>query len=199
MSDTCNYYKYDGGFFGSGNTCSVNGKTESISSDYYDRYCINDYNKLDCPLYKKYGPYQSSGCFITTIVCDVLGNHDNCELLSTLRCFRDNVLQKDKKYYKYLMIYDNIGPVIADKIKSCDDKNEMSLDIRDNMLLPIKKLYDNGEYDAACEWYRRMTVALIYYYGLEDEYNNAINCFQCNSYFDPKTAGHGRKLVKSFG
>ena len=59
MADTCPHYSYEGGFFSSGNTCSVTGRKESIPEEYYRSYCYASYRKGDCPLYKKYGSFLS--------------------------------------------------------------------------------------------------------------------------------------------
>ena len=74
---------------------------------YYDFQ--GDYKKGYCSWYRSYyypgdncshqKPVNAtSGCYITTIVCDVLGLDDDCSLLNNLRSFRDNILQKDAKF-----------------------------------------------------------------------------------------------------
>ena len=52
------------------------------------------------------------------IVVNVLGYEDNCELLETLRSFRDNYLKLNKEYIPMLMQYDNIGPIISNNLEN---------------------------------------------------------------------------------
>ena len=145
MADTCRFYSYESGFFSGGNTCSVTGRKENITESYYRSYCYADYNRTDCPLYKKYGPYESSGCFITTVTCEILGKQDNAPIMNHLRCFRDNVLQNDSKYYDILKEYDVIGPKLADCIRNDKDKEEMALGLYQNVLLPVADLISEKE------------------------------------------------------
>lgn len=98
--------------FGGDYTCIIEGsswdKRKALDSDHYRRYCRSDYDFKDCPIYKSH--YGSSGsCFITTVLCNVLGLSDNHETLNTLRNFRDNILQKDGCYKEILQVYDSIS------------------------------------------------------------------------------------------
>ena len=192
MADTCRYYYYEGGFFSSGNTCSVTGKREPVTEEYYRKYCCRDYNRVDCPLHKKYGPYISSGCFITTVVSNILGNPDNCQVLNDFRNFRNNILQKNSKYYDGLREYDVIGPTIA----ICMALDMNSRDMADMTyqldLLKVHQLYLEGKYDEAYDTYCKMTRDLISYYGLDELYARLNN----QEYdFIPEKAGHGKIRV----
>ena len=200
MANTCQYYNYDSGFFGMGNTCSVSGEKKAISENYYRSYCCNDYNMSCCPIYKQYGPYVSSGCFITTVTCEILGNPDDSQVMNDLRRFRDEVLQKDEKYYEILKEYDVVGPELADCIRNDKDREMMAKGLYENALLPIRKLILNNEYDKAVEKYYIMTLMLVSYYGLKHEYNSAKDQDYGCQEFHPDMAGHGKpdshKLVK---
>ena len=198
MAESCKYYYDDGGIFSSRSTCLVSGEKQIISSDFFYKYCKRDYNMRDCPLYKKYGPYLSSGCFITTVVCDILGNDDSCQLLNNFRCFRDNILHSDKKYSEILQDYDNIGPMIADAIFHDKDRDIMAKGIYDNGLIPISKLIEDKKYDLACEKYYVLTLLLIKYYGLKHEYNNGKDSGIYEKDFSLANSGHGRKLIREF-
>lgn len=192
MASTCRYYEYSGGLFSGGNYCSITGKRERVSEEYYRRYCRYDYNMRDCPLHKKYGPYMSSGCFITTVVHNILGNPDDCKVLNDFRDFRDGILQKNSKYYEGLKEYDGIGPVVACCLAHDRDAKDMAEMTYEIDLLKVHKYYLEGKYDKAYECYCKMTSDLISYYGLDDMYNEMkLNDFG-NMKFNPKEAGHGR-------
>ncbi len=192
MAESCKYYKYDSGFFGKGDTCSVSGEIEKIGSYYYNKYCRRDYNMKDCPLYKKYGPYIPSLCFITTIVCNILGMEDNVSYLETLRNFRNNILQKDARYKDILATYDVVGPEISCKL--AHDKNRLQIckNLFDLGILNVCKFLENGEQDKAIELYTDMTNLLIQGYGITETYD----CDYLNN-MDMSKAGHGRRLIRS--
>ncbi len=190
MADSCRFYSYDGGFFGSGNSCSVTGKKERVTEEYYRRYCRYDYNRRDCPLYKKYGPYESGGCFITTVVHNILKNPDNCKVLNDFRKFRDDILQNNSKYYEGLAEYDSIGPVVACRLVNDKDVKDMAKMTYELDLLKVHKFYLEGKYDEAYEWYCKMTRDLISYYGLDGIYEQIKH--YGSEEFNPKMAGHGR-------
>lgn len=196
MANSCEYYCYDSGFFGMGNTCSVTGEKKSISEDYYRRYCYADYNKRDCPLHKKYGPYMGSGCFITTVACEILSHPDNDKILNDLRYFRDTVLQQNKQYYDILKEYDVIGPVLAEKIWNDKNRKEIASGLYQNVLLPVHNLISDKNYEKAVEYYYIMTLMLVNYYGLKHNYNEIKEKDYNYKDFEPTKAGHGRRKIK---
>lgn len=125
----------------------------------------------------------TSSCYITTIVCNLMGNNDSCAVLNTLRSFRDNFLQKDEKYAKILYEYDTIGPLIA----SCLNEQFSKMDKNDKEFNKVKYLYNyleainvlikNKEYNYAISKYEDLTLSLKDYYGIKsvnnvkDDYN----------------------------
>lgn len=136
----------------------------------------------------------NSGCYITTIVCDVLGFADDCNVLDTLRSFRNNVLQKDSKYYNLLLEYDMIGPDIAYFIKKEYEKTndiEMWVQFYNFYLQPTVNYINNGEFDSAVNRYKGMVETLKDYFGLQDLHYNIFN-------YDISNGGHGQlKLTNS--
>ena len=166
MSKWCEYCKDNSGFFSSSYLCTISGEDKSIPYNYVNNYCMYDYNVYNCPNYKKYGP-SSGGCFITTIVCDILNKEDSCKVMMTLRNFRDNVLQKDKKYFEILKNYDVIGPVIAKKILNEENKSQMAKVIYVYELLPVVKLINEKKYNEAISSYSIMTKRLMHHYNLD--------------------------------
>ena len=190
---SCPYYSFKDGLLFGDYWCDV--KDMSVSSSQYSSYC-KGYNYSNCAVYKTKN--SSSGCFITTVVCDILGNDDSCQLLNNFRCFRDNILHSDKKYSEILQDYDNIGPMIADAIFNDKDRDIMAKGIYDNGLIPISKLIEDKKYDLACEKYYVLTLLLIKYYGLKHEYNNGKDSGIYEKDFSLANSGHGRKLIREF-
>ena len=113
-------------------------------------------------------------------------------LLNKLRNFRKNILQNNSDYYDILKEYDSVGPVIAFKIQTDNDKKRIA-DALYNFLVMITKLIEEGNYDEAVEQYKLMTLLLINYYGLKHDYNKEVDSGYHYQDFDAKKAGHGYK------
>lgn len=188
----CIYYEFKSCFIGGDYWCKK--KDCRVDDDTYYRYC-RDYSYDECPIYKERS--STGGCFLTTVICKLLGMNDNNVVLDNLRMFRDDVLQKEEKYYDILKDYDMIGPMIVDCILHDKDKNEMAEGLYKNCILKINDEVINKEYDKAVEHYYLMTLGLINYYGLKHDYNlMKYNVYE-NIEFIPEMAGHGVKRIKS--
>ena len=186
----CSYYCWKGGLFGGDYWCK---KTDTrVDDNTYQKYCKN-YNYDECPVYKH---NESSGCFITTVTCEILGRQDDSVVMNDLRKFRDEVLHSDEKYNDILKEYDVIGPILADCIKIDPQREIMADGLYNNALVPIHELVNNKEYDKAVEKYYLMTLMLIKYYGLKHIYNSVKDDDYGYKSFDPSVSGHGRKLER---
>lgn len=176
---------------------------------YYRSYYYPTENA--CSHYIKRGGGSSSDCYITTIVCNSLGYPDDCEVLTTLRDFRNNVLQKNKKYSSLLFQYDTLGPMIASKIEDNNVDNRkkgyyppksimaeylQSCDktfirgIYDSFLLPIVGFIKNGFYDKAVSQYIKMTRFLQECYQIDYAEEMPGN-------YDFQRGGHGFVVLNS--
>lgn len=182
---SCTYYRWNGGIFGD-YWCDK--KDCRVDSDTYYKNC-RDFNYDECPIYRH---SESSGpCFITTVLCEILGLPDNHETLNTLRAFRDNILQKDKQYEEILKIYDIIGPMLAYRLKIDKNKEQLASELYNLSLLPIIEEIKNKNYAKAIKHYIYMTLSLISSYNLRTTYNSLKDIgFECSN-FNQKTAGHG--------
>ena len=132
---------------------------EESKCGYYTYDSTRDYDELhriDNP----------SGCYITTIMCEILGLPDNSEILETLRAFRDNVLQKNPKYYLILLQYDIYGPLISINLKNDSNKVNICRDLVKRYFAPIKVFIDDNHYDEAITFYARMVNELKARYGI---------------------------------
>lgn len=137
----------------------------------------------------------SSGCYLTTMLCNILGLPDNNIYLETMRNFRKNILQKDNKY-KYLLVeYDIVGPKIAEYLMLDPLKEKMSKVYFHKYIIPITKLLNENKYDMAINLYMNMTNSLSYLYNLN---SITISTLDINN-ADIKESGHGiyktKKLI----
>ena len=187
---SCPYYKFENRFFGGDYTCIKDpNETKVMPSDHYYRYC-RDYSYDECPIYKH--SVSSGPCFITTVLCDILGLDDNDVILNTLRGFRDNVLQKDEKCAEILKVYDVIGPLVVDAIMRDENKKKVALDLYKSSLLPIVEEINNNNYNRAIKHYMYMTLFLVSDYNLRNTYNSLKDNDFGISDFNQAIAGHGR-------
>lgn len=134
----------------------------------------------------------SGGCYLTTMLCNILGMPDNNIYLETMRNFRKNVLQKDEKYKSLLVEYDIIGPKIAEALNNDPQKETIAQKYFNSYILAIIYNINNKNYDIAVFTYKNMTNLLKYFYGLG---GIEISTLQVES-ADIKESGHGIYKVK---
>ena len=165
---------------------SNGGKYDKSSSNYIKGYCAwyHAYYYPDDSCHHYRGNSDGSGCYITTMVCNVLGYEDDCDVLNTLRDFRNNVLQKNPMYSLILYEYDTIGPKIAQKLKEEDVLFVKK--IYEGYLLPIVDLIKNKDNENAINKYVEMTRSLEECYGIEGMKFVPKN-------YDYKNGGHGKE------
>lgn len=136
-------------------------------------------------LYKMDNP---GGCYLTTILCDILKYPDSHKDLEIMRKFRDMVLQKDLRYLNILMEYDTIGPVIATKLRLDPNSKKIALMFAKNYIAPIVVFIQNNLYNEAISKYVEMVNILKNMYGvtLEDKIID----------YDYSRGGHGYVFTK---
>lgn len=165
--------------------------TESKCSRYENK---EEYSSQLYPVLRREN--DSTVCYITTIVCELLGFDDDCKGLETLRNFRDNIMQKDPKYAQLLYQYDTVGPKIADCLKSQfkkendEEPDEMIVDLNNFYIQPTIWLVEQKNYDAAVNRYTELTTMLMDYYGIQE-------LPEIDPNYDYTQGGHG--VVKKIG
>lgn len=163
--------------------------TQKITYKCKEKCC---YKKLDdhaCSSFKELrttGSYTPSGCYITTIICDILGYEDNCELLTILRNFRDNTLKKDPKYLALLLEYDKIGPMISQGIHNEKNNDRFCLGLMQYFLIPCANLIKEEKIDEAVDAYKNMVMYL------NDEFELPTIVIDMNEEYDLELIGKGR-------
>lgn len=189
----CKHYESTSGWF-SNDYCNISGTRETIPNSYFSS-CKN--GGYGCPWYENaYG--SSSGCFITTITCDILGKDDHCKVMEGLRNFRNEILQNKEEYSSVLKMYDSVGPVVACKLAHDGARDEKAAELYSRLEGFVERI-QNGEYKTAAAGYIRMTLELVSLFGLKEFYRNTRdnNFGYKPGEFDQKTAGHGKKMAKT--
>lgn len=110
--------------------------------------------------------FNRSGCYITTIICNILGYEDNCEVLQLLRDFRDNYLKRNEEFFTMLYEYDKIGPIISDKLISDIDSKRIAMELLQNFIIPCAQNIKVNNYDEAIFIYKNMVNMLKVKYNL---------------------------------
>ena len=158
---------------------------------YCEWYKTYYYPDDSCSHYR--GPNYVAGCFITTVVCNILGKDDDCEVLNDLRKLRNDFMQKDKKYHPLLLEYDAIGPEIAENIEIEYQENEdktLWQKVYYSYLEPTARLVKENKFDQAITKYVDMVNSLKDYYGIKNDINGFEN-------YDASKGGHGKLKVNS--
>jgi hypothetical protein len=96
------------------------------------------------------------GCFLTTVVCSVLGYDDNCVALDNLRKFRNGVLEKTDDGQKLLFEYKKVSDIIAPKILSDDSRNTLCEYVYNSYITPVNILVNENRNEEAIEKYKEM-------------------------------------------
>ncbi len=163
--------------------------TNNTDKGYCDYPGIKTFYYPDSPACSHYelrGAYGSS-CFITTVVCHILGYDDDCFALESLRSLRDNFMQPNEECKEDLFAYDTVGPQIAKIL--CDDYNEtkdtsVAQALYLNFILPASIEASQEKPNNAITIYKKMTNML------QETYNIKTNEELLKEY-DQSKGGHG--------
>lgn len=190
----CPYYKWKDGLFGD---YYCNNEKKVVDSTTYSDYCKKDYESGGygrCPNFPEKS--SSSGCFITTVVCDVLGMDDNNFYLEMLRKFRKEYLQKRPEGLKILEQYDTVGPIVAHCIMNDVNREDVARNAFINSIIPVVNDLCEEKNNEAIDKYINMTNSFIAKYGL-DILTISVPGVSLYDYKDDRTVmGHGRLVKK---
>lgn len=139
-------------------------------------------------MYENSRSHQSGGgCYLTTVMCNILGYEDDNYYLQTLRTFRDNVMKKDTKYYPLLITYDVIGPIIALELSKDDNKEIIANTMFKNYITKAVSAIEESKTNNAINIYVAMTNVLA------EKYNINTEIITINTEnIDLESLGHGR-------
>ena len=130
----------------------------------------------------------SSGCYLTTIMCNILNYPDNNYYLNTLRKFRDNYMKQNPKYFPLLFMYDTIGPIISYKLSKDKHNKEIAMTFFNNYIVKSVNAIEEEKYEIAINIYKAMTESLTERYHFDI---NLITPPNVNE-IDFNNLGHGK-------
>lgn len=104
--------------------------------------------------------HTSSGCYLTTIMCQILNYPDNNYYLNTLRKFRDNIMKNNPKYIPLLITYDTIGPLISYELSRDKNNKVIAMSLFNNYLTKSVLAIEEQKYETAINTYIALTDTL---------------------------------------
>ncbi len=128
-----------------------------------------------------------TGCYLTTIMCNILGYPDNNYYLNTLRNFRENIMKQNSKWISMLVIYDMIGPMISFQLSIDPHRKAIAETMFNNYITKAVMAIEKEKYQEAVTIYLAMTNALADRYGI----NMNVIAPSINE-IDMNTIGRGR-------
>lgn len=109
----------------------------------------------------------NTGCYLTTAMCEVLGFDDHCEILETLRNYRDEYMMNTDFGLALLHDYNTVGPKIADKIHEDEEQVNIAITMLNSYIKPAIAFINKNDNETALMVYETMTLDLMDYYGLD--------------------------------
>lgn len=141
--------------------CWCSERREYVSP--HDKACSNRFENDDVKNPPK------TDCYLTTIVCEILGNQDNSHELKVLRIFRDEYLKPKKEYHDLLCEYDIVGPIISEAIKNSLKPEVFSKFLYDTYIKQTVICIEEGKYNLAVEIYKYMVNELKKCIGIKEQ------------------------------
>lgn len=130
-------------------------------------------------------------CYITTVICDMLGYPDKNYYLNTLRKFRERN-KLNPSYQPIFISYDIYGPEIAKKLLEVENKGAVGLALLQEYIVPACMEIEAKNDEKAKEIYTRMTMVLARKFNIDMKTIPVIE-------IDEETAnkiGHGHNVLK---
>lgn len=94
-----------------------------------------------------------SGCFITTACVEHMGLADDCDQLTTLRLFRDKLVEDDPEFRVQVLEYYKNAPTIVQEILKSEDKDLVFQYLYSELVEPCVKMLKENKTQEAKEHY----------------------------------------------
>ena len=104
-------------------------------------------------------------CFVTTAVCEFLGEPNDGPMLTDFRSFRDGYLRQQPGGEAEIREYYDVAPGIVMRIDCCEDRTRIYPELYRRYLKPCREALKAGDNARCHAVYRQMMGALISRYG----------------------------------
>lgn len=141
-------------------------------------------------MYENSRSHISSGCYITTIMCKLLGMNDNNYYLQTLRNFR-NRMKTNINDLPLLVLYDQIGPMIAEAIENDENGEQIAYTLFKRYIVPAVSAIEESQDNTAKDIYIAMTYALGERYNIDTQI-----VIPDKNDIDYEALGHGKVRIR---
>ena len=101
-----------------------------------------------------------SGCFITTAVCEHIGEPDDCAELTELRRFRDHWLARQEGGKELIDEYYRIVPIIVECLDRLENPGKAYRELLERYIEPCVALSQEGRCEECLELYKNMVETL---------------------------------------
>ena len=166
--------------------------SDAKCSSFCEAYSRSDYSRQN--MFDISRSAGSSGCYLTTIMCQLLGYSDDNYYLNKLRYFRDNVMKKSGEYIPLLVVYDVVGPIISRKLASDEYGPSIAKVYFDEYITKSVQAIEEEKNQEAINIYIAMTDSLAERYGI-----NTTFVKPDIKDIDMKNLGHARVRKPNYG
>lgn len=175
--------------------CNRKGEDHYASDPKCYRFCeaYSRSNSARKNMYDNSKSHSSSGCYLTTTMCNILGYNDDNYYLQTLRSYRDKVLKQDIRNWSLLVTYDTIGPEIAAHLLQDENKEDIAHTLFNTYINNAVIAIEENKHEEAKNIYIAMTSALAEKYGIDTKVIE-INPEE----IDTHSLGHARTRKKAY-
>lgn len=140
------YYWDDYGY------CNYYGRKVGVNDSWGCYSGSEDYDKDD--IFNE--DNDDSGCYLTTLMCEILGYEDDCFELTFLRSFRKNYMQTTTEGKKLLSQYKEISRPIVKKLRLRSDRKDIALKMKDDYITLAIEAIENGKPEDGITIYKNM-------------------------------------------
>ena len=110
-------------------------------------------------MYQRSNP-NMDGCYITTACVGHKGFADDCDIMETLRWFRDYYMKSDEDLKEDVEEYYKIAPEIVTSINKRIDSDTIWENVYKDMILPCFNYIKSKKFDSAYILYKKYSLML---------------------------------------
>ena len=130
---------------------------------YNDAYCKKEreYVSLDSHTCSNFEP----NFYVMNMYCKINKIPYHSDFMRCFIEFRDGYMRNNERGNKFLEEYENIGPILADKLQTDMYRSDVVQNLKENYVIPTLEFISESRFDEAEETYINMIDSLKVRYG----------------------------------